>query len=200
YRTVLSVAAARLQRRGEFRHRDVHEYADPDAEPPFDRSIEGTALEQLYREAAASVERDEAEAERARRRGDPATALLAAGVDLAALRTLDAVVTGIQEGDIEAPTSAADVTAAREAAVAALERTWRAEPQVVAVELAGPARAYLRHGTRSLGGRTDGDAPTAEDAERAFAEFVRAARYAEAVPPTAADVQAALTSLTGGGG
>ncbi|MFB6160953.1 MAG: hypothetical protein ABEJ61_07215 [Haloferacaceae archaeon] len=194
YRADVFVAVARIRRRGRGYRTLLHEYAAPEEGLPFERSIEGTALERLYREMAAAADRTETETTEARARGAPATALVEAGVGLARFRAFDAVVTAIREEELDPPTSAADVASARQAAVAALSAAWDATPTALAVELAAPARAYLARGTDDLGGRrADERAPDPSDAERAFANFVRAARYAAAVPRTVADVRAALS-------
>jgi len=195
YRSAISAAAGRLDRLGRASHRELHGYIDAE-EPPFDRSIEGTAVERLYREAAGSVRHARSNTEEARHRGDPADAFVRTGFTLAALRTLDAVVTAIEDGQVEEPADADAVAAARQEAVDALETAWSANPTVVAVELARPAYYLLRRGTRDLGGRgINDDDPHANDADRAFVNFVRAARHAEVVPRTVDDLHRTLEDV-----
>lgn len=196
FHDAFSVASTRLRRTAMFRWRRLHEYDDPDREElPFERSIEGTPVERLYRDVARSVRRRREEANRAHRRGDPATALVEAGLGLAAWRTLDAVVTDVDDGELEPPASADAVAAARRNAVDALRTAWNATPTIIAATLARPATYRFAQGMHDLGDGLDGGPPDAYDAERAFVNFAYAARFAAAAPPTVSAVEATLTDL-----
>lgn len=198
-RTTMAVAGARLRDRGRFRFPRLHEYDDPDAEQlPFDRDIGDTPLERLYRETAASVERHRKDARRADRRGEPATALIEASLVLAAIETLEAVVTGIRENTLTSPGSVEDVAAVQRAAAQRLGSAWAVTPTVIATELARPAQYRFAGGIRDLRGHFEDDPPPdANDAHRAFVNFVYAARYASAVPRTVETVMETVEAVTG---
>jgi hypothetical protein len=195
YRAAFPVATRRMK----FHSREgLHrvDSLDPE-EPPFDRSIEGAAAGRVYRDAAHAVEYRREDVHEARDRGDLADALVAAGITLASLRALDSIVAAIDERELDDPDDAEDVAAARQQAVDALETAWTTAPTVLAVELARPAYHYLRDGTDYLRGHFhhDDDDPDARDARRAYASFVRAVHYAEAVPETVADLQGMLVDV-----
>lgn len=199
FRTAISVAAGRVRWEERLSRRNLHRYVDADAGAlPFDRSIEDTPLERLYREAAASVRRYRNDVEGARHRGEQATALMVAGKSLAAIRALDAIVGDIRNDRIDVPRSVDGIAAARREAVDTLGSAWSASPAVVGVELARPAYYLLQLGKRTLAGDAfhDHEKPDTSNAHRAFVNFVRAARYAEGIPPTVADVQEALRTAT----
>lgn len=190
FATALSVGSARLQQRKRRQGERLHEYVAPDADQlPFDRSLDGTALERLYREAAASVQRRTEEASRARRRGALATALLEVGFELTARRMFETIVTAIRDGDLASPIGVAEIESAQQRAIEQVETAWTTAPTVVAVTLTRPAYALLRRGTGDLSGRRGDDEVDSMDAHRAFASFVRAAHYAEAVPHTVTDLR-----------
>lgn len=195
YRAAFSAATRRLEDRRRTSHHERRAPVDPDR-PPFDRSIEGTAAGRLYREAAVAVRRHGEAVRRARRRGEGADALVEAGMAFASIRALDAVVTDIAADRVGEPSDAGRIAAVRGEAVDALESAWDAAPSVVAVALARPAYYLLRRGTRDLGGGPfDDGPPNASDARRAYASFYRAARYAEAVPPTVTDLRRVLDAV-----
>jgi len=199
-RAVISVGTRRLRVLGENRYRDIHEYVDPDDERlPFDRAIGGTPLERSYREMTEGVRRHREELRETERADDPASALFETAGAVVATRALDALVTDIRNDRIDPPATADDIAAARQEAVDALETAWSATPTVVADELAQQAHELLRRGTAYLGryDSSDDEKPDDRDANRAFANFVRAARYAEAVPPTVADVRETLQAVAG---
>ncbi|MFB6196313.1 MAG: hypothetical protein ABEI80_09085 [Haloplanus sp.] len=197
FATALSVGGARLRRRIRSRESRLHEYVGSEVDRlPFDRSIEGTALEDLYRETAASVQRHREDANRARRRGMLATALLETGIEMTAWRTLGTVVRDVRDGDLVVPSGVPEIRAAQRRAADAVTAAWAETPTVLATALARPAYSHLRQGTGYLGGAPWSDEPVDEgDAGRVFASFVRARHYANAVPETMAAVRDAYLSI-----
>lgn len=199
YRIAISVVGGQLQRFRRQRRPDLHAYINPRGGAlPFERSIEDTPLERLYREAAASVTRYGENARDARLRGEPATVVMATGKELVAVRTLDAVVTAIRNGSTNEPATVDEIAAVQREAVDALEVAWAASPRVIAVELTQPAYYRLRRGMRDLSGREfyDDEMPDATDAHRAFVNFTLAAQNATAIPPTVAVLQRTLSGKT----
>lgn len=198
YRNAISAAVGRIETFRRSRYRGFGGSLDPE-EPPFDRSIEGTPAARLYREATVHAEGHREDVETARRRGDLADAVVESGHALASLRALEDVVAAIESEEVGKPTAAEDVAAVRREATEALTAAWGGSPTALAVELAWPAYGAFREATGDLGGRgfEDDDEPTAPDADRAYATFVYAARYAETVPETVDLLDRTLEELAG---
>jgi hypothetical protein len=198
YRTPVSVAAGRLHRRCRQYSRELEGYLDPDpGELPFDRSVEGTPLERLYRWGRDGVDVFRADATAARQRGDRATALIATGVYLTVLRALATIVVDVRNGRVTAPESVDGVATARREAIDALVTAWSTAPTVLATEVAHWSWRLIDFAGERLGGHGDGTpTPDTRDAHDAWAIYVTAARVATAVPPTVADARAPLRAAT----
>jgi hypothetical protein len=190
YRSAMTAAAHRLDRRTATYRRRVGEFLDTRAAEAFDRDVEGTPAAELYEEARQNVEFASDDAGRERRAGDHATATLGAATELASLRAFRAVIDAVEAGEYGPPEDAERVSTAHREAIAALRETWTTEPVGVSAELAEPAReavAEAHYRLEDTGGE-------AYEVDSAFASLVRARLYAEVVPDTVASVVAALES------
>ncbi|MFC6939515.1 hypothetical protein ACFQE8_05980 [Salinirubellus sp. GCM10025818] len=190
YRSAMTAAAHRLDRRTATYRRRVGEFLDTRAAEAFDRDVEGTPAAELYEEARRNVEFASDDAGRERRTGDHATATLGAATEMASLRAFRAVIDAIEAGEYGPPEDAERVSTAHREAIAALREAWTTKPVGVSVELAEPAReavAEAHYRLEDTGGE-------AYEVDSAFASLVRARLYAEAVPDTVASVVAALES------
>jgi len=196
--TAFSVATNQLRRRSTALRRNLHEFIRrPSQNPPFERSVDGTPLERIYRDAVSEVFHTRDDARRARHRGARADAVVTQGLTLASLRTLDAVVAAIEDRQVSVPSSVDEIAAARQAAADALDAAWSATPTALASVIARPAHALFERGVDRLGGRDSrAGSPSTTDGQAAFVHFFHAARYAEAVPQTVADGRAALQAAT----
>ena len=190
YRSAMTAAAHRLDRRTATYRRRVGEFLDTRAAEAFDRDVEGTPAAELYEEARRNVEFASDDAGRERRAGDHATATLGAATELASLRAFRAVIDAVEAGEYGPPEDAERVSTAHREATAALREAWTTEPVGVSAELAEPAReavAEAHYRLEDTGGE-------AYEVDSAFASLVRARLYAEVVPDTVASVVAALES------
>jgi len=188
YRTAITAAAHRLERRASWRRRRRHEFLDRRASEAFERSVEGTPAEYLYHEARERVRGAADEADDARRTGDHATATLRSATELAGILAFDEVVDAVEAGEYGPPEDADRIAAALEDAVAALREAWGTEPVPASVELTRPARDALRDARRRLED-ADGDARTVD---RAYANLAYVRLYAERVPEAVGAVTDAL--------
>jgi hypothetical protein len=188
YRSAITAAAGRLERRTTDHRRRLHDHLDRRASEAFERSVEGTPAEYLYHEARQRARGAADGAERARRTGDHATAALRSGTGLAALRTFGAVVDAVEAGEYGPPEDVDRLATAREDAVAALREAWGTEPVPASVELTWPARDALQDARYRLED-AEGDARMVR---HAYANLAYAGLYAERVPEVVAAVTGAL--------
>jgi hypothetical protein len=190
FRSSITAATYRLDRRTSMRHRRAGEYLDvPATALPFERSVdEGTPAAMLYERARRGVENASEAAELSYRAGEPARATLRGARELASRRAFGAVLDAVEAGEYAPPEDAERLATARSAALAALREAWRTEPVAVSAEVAGPARQSLASAYFRLEG-ADGQAFEANDA---LADFAYARLYAEALPAVVGSVVAAL--------
>lgn len=189
YRSAITAAAHRLDRRASWASRRLHEFDDVRAaDLPFDRSIEGTPAERLFRHAQHYAGIDDPRDGEALRDGDHATAALEAGRTLAGVRAFRAVLDAIEAGEYGPPDESDRVTAAYEEAVAALETAREVAPTAVSAELTWPAREAIEDGRYGL----DESNGRSRDVHDAIAMFAYARLYAEEVPDAVAAVVDAL--------
>jgi hypothetical protein len=188
YRSAVTVAAHRLDRRASMERRRVDDFLDVPAPEAFERDVEETPAAVLYEEARRYVRFADEDAESAREAGEHATATLRGAGELATLRTFGTSIDAIRAGEYGRPEGTEPVTTAGEEAVAALREAWTTEPAGVSAEVAGRARESLASGHSRLE-HADGQSFEVDDALAAFA-FTRL--YAEAVPGVVAAVVDAL--------
>lgn len=192
FRPAITAAAHRLEERGRWERRWVDGYVEPrSGDPPFDRSIEDTPAESLYRRAQIHASAHVEHARQSLREGDPAAAALANARGLAGLATLADAVDVIQAGKYGRPEDVEVVVTAHEEAVAAVEAALGTEPVAVTVDVAFPATEALESGRYYLE-RADGDG---HGVHEAIGEFAFARRYAQTVPSA---VEAVVDALAEG--
>ncbi|SFR98696.1 hypothetical protein SAMN05216559_2082 [Halomicrobium zhouii] len=181
HRQHLAGAAARLGRSLSRTASDLEEYVDVEPDEVFDGDLSDTPAETLFRDTSRTVEWRSEQAEAARQRHDPATAVLAAGHGFVAAGALEAVVDAIEGGHYREYPSVDDIEAAVDGARGALEAAWDVEPQALAVDIAEPALLSLRgaavHVREHYGGP-----------EQAFVQALHAEAQARAVPAATAFV------------
>jgi hypothetical protein len=195
YRTAFSVAASRLRRIVERYREDLHGYIDADVEElPFDQPIAETPLRWLYFWATDGLDIFRTDAEEARLRGDPATAVIARGVHLTVLRALEVIVAAIENDRVTVPETVTGIEAARREALDSLERAWSTDPTVLAVAVAHWAERLVLDVTDRLRGPAIGadETPDTRDGYNIWATYVTASHVAAAVPRTVADCRGAL--------
>jgi len=196
YRSRISIAAANLRGRTQQYGRTLEGYVEQAGADsfPFGGSIEDTPLERLYYRAAAGVQSTRPDAERARYRGDQATALLETGKTLARVRALDAIVTDIRTEAVGPPDTVEDLRSLRQDALAELEAAWETAPVGLSASLAHWAWVLIEEARDHLKGTRYEDEyrPDANDAHHAFANYVTAGQLAAAVPRTVDDIQTVL--------
>lgn len=188
HRTAVETAAGRLDFRASWRRRRVHEFIDIRATDAFERSVEGTPAEYLYREARHRVRGAADRAGEARRTGDHATATLRSGTELAGLRAFEAVVDAVEAGEYGPPEDAARVATARKEAVAALREAHETEPVPASAELTRPARDSLQDARYRLENANGG----ARAVDRAYANLAYTGIYAGHLPDVVGTVMDVL--------
>jgi len=108
---------------------DLDEYVDVEPDEAFDDNLSDTPAETLFRDASRTVEWRREQAEEARQRHDPATAVPAAGHGFVAAGALEAVVDAIEDGQYREYPTVDGIGAAVEQAIDALEAAWEATPR-----------------------------------------------------------------------
>jgi hypothetical protein len=181
YRQHLASAASRLDRSLSRTTSDLDEYVDVEPDEAFDDNLSDTPAETLFRDASRTVEWRREQAEEARQRHDPATAVLAAGHGFVAAGALEAVVDAIEDGQYREYPTVDGIGAAVEQAIDALEAAWEATPRPLAVEVAEPALLSLRAAARRVREPQFYGGP-----ERVFVQAVYAEAQARAVPAATA--------------
>ena len=180
HRHHLAAVAQSLERSLSQTTDDLRPYVEGDPDV-FDRDLRGTPARHLFRAVARLVEWRSDEAEQARRRHAPASAVLETGRALVAAGALEAVVDAVRDGRYQTHPTVADVEAARQRSLDALETAWRATPQPLAVELSERAVLSLRGAAQTVDRGYHGPA-------EALAHVVTAEAQARAVPAATAFV------------
>lgn len=188
YRSTVTAAAHRLDRRASMERRRVGDFLDVPAPEAFEREIEETPAARLYERARDGAEQWIGDAGSTRRSGEHATATVESARALAALRTFEAAVDAIRAGEYGRPDDTGPVATAGEEAVEALRGAWATEPVAVSAVVSEPARWALSSGHSRLE-HADGHPFEVDHALGSFA-FVRL--YAERVPGVVAAVRDAL--------
>lgn len=187
YRHHLASAASRLDRSLSHTTRELERYVDAEPEDAFDDDLANSPAARLFRDASRAVEWRSDQAERARRRHDPATAVLAAGHGFVAAGALEAVAAAIEDGKYREYPSVDEIEAAVGDAIHALESGWETTPRPLAVEVAEPALLSLRAAAQRVRERPFYGGP-----ERVFVQVLYAEAQARAVPAATAFVEVRL--------